>query len=146
MRLHEQLVARRAELLQALSDELQDLRHEIGGRSGRDDVDLASDSVTDEMTSQLAQMESEELRQIDRALVRLRNGTYGTCEMCAKKIPVARLNALPYAAYCILCRRKIDENPEIVESSDEGWQKVYESEVSAQDVSVNLSDLEYNLG
>ncbi|TSC63420.1 MAG: DnaK suppressor protein DksA, partial [Parcubacteria group bacterium Gr01-1014_106] len=37
---------------------------------------------------------------------RLKAGTYGLCEVCQTKIPIARLNALPYAVKCFTCQRK----------------------------------------
>ena len=45
---------------------------------------------------------------MERALRRLKTGTYGKCEACSTKIPVARLNALPYSTVCIKCQREIE--------------------------------------
>lgn len=147
LKLYSRLQGRRRELLESIADELGGLRHDLGDRAGSDDVDIASDSLNTEMNSQLAQIESRELRQIDRALTRLRDGAYGSCESCGKKIPVARLNALPYTTLCIECQREMETNPEMADQYNSGWQKVYDTEASARDVpSVNLSDLELNLG
>jgi RNA polymerase-binding protein DksA len=44
--------------------------------------------------------------EIDRALRRMDAGTYGSCERCGKKISVARLEALPFAALCIECKSR----------------------------------------
>jgi RNA polymerase-binding protein DksA len=44
--------------------------------------------------------------EIDRALHRMDSGTYGSCERCGKKITVARLEALPFAALCIECKSR----------------------------------------
>jgi RNA polymerase-binding transcription factor DksA len=41
------------------------------------------------------------LRQIEVALQKIEDGTYGTCERCGKPIPAARLEAIPYTPYCI---------------------------------------------
>jgi RNA polymerase-binding protein DksA len=46
------------------------------------------------------------VEEIDRALFRMAAGTYGVCERCGKKISVARLEALPYAALCIDCKSR----------------------------------------
>ena len=75
---------------------------------GKDAADVAFEAGSDEMTSQLAELDSRELSQIDRALIRLKQGTYGLCEACQKKIPVGRLNALPYTTHCIECQREMD--------------------------------------
>lgn len=146
LKLHRRLRQRREELYKSIADELGDLRHERGGRTGSDDGDVAAETLNTELNSKLAQMETRELQQIDRALARLEKGTYGTCEGCGKKIPVQRLNALPYTSFCIDCQREYEANPEAMEDYHAGWQKVYESETAATEVNVNLSDLEYNLG
>lgn len=146
IKLYARLQARRKELLHAIADELQDLRRELGGRAGSDDADAATESVNQEVTSQLAQIESRELMQIDRAIRRIREGNYGSCELCNRKIPVARLNALPYTTLCIECQREIESDPGLAENLESAWQKVYDHERSARDVTVRLSDLEMNLG
>jgi RNA polymerase-binding protein DksA len=46
------------------------------------------------------------VEEIDRALRRMDAGTYGACERCGKKISVARLEALPFAALCIECKSR----------------------------------------
>lgn len=45
---------------------------------------------------------------VDAALARLDDRTFGTCVRCGKPISVARLEALPWAAYCIDCQRIVD--------------------------------------
>jgi DnaK suppressor protein len=148
LKLHRRLVARRDELLRSIQDDLGDLRHELWSRAGSEDGDIAADSITTEMTSQLAELEARELRSIERALERLRHGAYGTCENCGKKIPVARLNALPYATVCVECQRHMEAASEAGPVLDSRWQKIYETETTnaARDMTVNLSDLEMNLG
>ncbi|MGH9037439.1 MAG: TraR/DksA family transcriptional regulator [Acidimicrobiia bacterium] len=46
------------------------------------------------------------MEEVDRALGRMDAGTYGICERCGKRISVARLEALPYAALCIDCKSR----------------------------------------
>lgn len=43
---------------------------------------------------------------ISAALAKIDAGTYGICERCAAPIPFARLEAVPYAAYCVTCQAK----------------------------------------
>ncbi len=45
------------------------------------------------------------IAQIDRALAKLANGSYGTCDRCAKAIGDERLDAAPFATLCIECKR-----------------------------------------
>jgi DnaK suppressor protein len=47
-------------------------------------------------------------QQIEAALVRLDDGTFGTCHSCARAIALERLEALPWAALCIDCQRRAD--------------------------------------
>jgi len=49
------------------------------------------------------------LKEIDAALSRLERGRYGICEKCRQEIPVERLKAVPFAAYCIDCQQKRNE-------------------------------------
>ncbi|WEH13658.1 TraR/DksA C4-type zinc finger protein [Streptomyces sp. VNUA24] len=45
------------------------------------------------------------LKEIDAALARVQDRTYGTCLGCSKPIPVERLEILPYTRFCVPCRR-----------------------------------------
>jgi RNA polymerase-binding transcription factor len=45
------------------------------------------------------------LDQVDRALAKIADGSYGVCESCGKSIEAARLKALPHASLCISCKR-----------------------------------------
>jgi DnaK suppressor protein len=132
------LVTRRNALRKALAGDLtllQQLREQTGG----DVVDAALDAAQDEISSQLAEVESRELANIERALVRIKNGTYGECEVCGDKIPVARLNALPYATSCIECQRAA-ENGSAGGGAAGDWSRVLDTGFS--DVDVSFSDLE----
>ena len=44
------------------------------------------------------------VEEIDRALAKIADTTYGYCEQCGQPIPKARLKALPYAALCVACK------------------------------------------
>ena len=108
LRLQQSLNERRDQLHRRLGGDLKDLRHG-SGESG-DSADQAFDASGEEVTSQLAQLESRELMQIERSLQRLKQGIYGECEICQKKIPVARLDALPFSTTCILCQREMESH------------------------------------
>lgn len=144
LRLHQSLTKRRDELQRRLGGELDELRGLQEGETSGDSADLAFDSGNDEITSQLAQLESRELSQIERALIRLRQGTYGVCEGCQKKIPVARLNALPFSTTCVDCQREIELYGDIRDRDDGNWANVSDSSFDDQP-RVNLSDLEMDL-
>lgn len=103
------LIKRRDALRTALAGDLSMLK-ELRGQSSGDVIDAALDSAQDELSSQLAEVESRELASIDNALERMRDGDYGLCENCNEGIPMARLQALPYATLCIKCQRKAEKD------------------------------------
>ena len=57
----------------------------------------------------LMEMESETLRKIDEALLRLEEGTYGVCSDCEEAISEARLKALPFASLCRDCQEQAED-------------------------------------
>jgi DnaK suppressor protein len=57
----------------------------------------------------LMEMESETLRRIDEAMLRLQAGTYGVCAECDGKIAEPRLRALPFATLCRDCQEQAEE-------------------------------------
>lgn len=139
LRLHNKLVARRNELRRRLGMALEDLAEHHS--SGGDTADAAFDAASEALASSLAEMEARELLQVERALAKLKNGTYGRCEGCGCKIPIARLNALPYCTYCIKCQKQIEEEGEDVFSQHHDWSRVHDPS-SSEDIEVNLSDLD----
>lgn len=134
------LVKRREALRKALDGDLS-LLMELTEQSG-DVVDFASDTSAGEITSQLAEVESRELKQIDRALSRLESGEYGECEICLGKIPLSRLQVLPYATMCISCQREVEKHGDI-ERGDADWSRIVDMTQSDRDL--NVSDLEYDV-
>ena len=142
LRLHKTLVGRRTELRKRLGMELEDLHAK---QSNSDSVDAAFDSSGEEIASQLAELESRELAQIERAIKRLKGGTYGLCEGCGIRIPVARLNALPYSTLCISCQRETEHNAGWLDRhGGNDWAGVSDSS-GMEEREVNLSELELDL-
>jgi len=143
LRLHKTLLARRTALRKALAGELADLRN-FKSDSG-DSADVAFDAGSEEIASQLAQLEARELSQIERAIARMKQGTYGLCEHCQTKIPVARLNALPYSTTCVDCQREMEDFPGLADRRGVDWEKVSDTESKMEERDVNLSDIEMDL-
>jgi DnaK suppressor protein len=48
------------------------------------------------------------LKEIDLALEKIEERTYGICESCDEHIPIERLKVKPFARYCIVCREEIE--------------------------------------
>ena len=84
----------------------------IGDETGEDAVfdnhlaDTATVTYDRELDYTLEENSEHVLAEIDAALRRIENGTYGTCTNCGKQIPEERLEALPWATLCIDCQRQ----------------------------------------
>ena len=102
------LLQRRNALRQAIAGD-DSLLREMSQKSGGDEVDFALESAHGEISSQLAEVESRELAYIENALKQFEENTYGKCEACKNNIPLARLQALPYATFCINCKLKAEK-------------------------------------
>ena len=144
LRLHARLVARRDALRKALNGDLDGLRDYAAQFEVGDAVDAAVDTANDEINSQLAEIESRELGQIEHALERLLSGVYGRCEFCGGKIAEARINALPYTNSCIDCQRENERSGGLglVTGEDRRWAKISDRPLHESDADVNLSDFE----
>ena len=143
LRLHKSLLARRSELRKKLTEDLDSLR---GSEASGDQADAALDASSDEMNSALAELEARELSQIDRALARLKQGTYGLCEVCHGRIPVGRLGTLPFSTLCIECQREMEKYPDWGRQSGGDWAKVYDAPSSFEEQrEVNLAELEIDM-
>lgn len=98
------LVNRRNEILDTISSDsgvLNQMRQDQCG----DVVDFASGSAFGEMSSQLAEVEMRELKNIEAAIKRIGDKTYGVCEGCQCAIKTDRLTAIPCTMHCINCQR-----------------------------------------
>lgn len=146
LRLHKTLLARREEILKKLRQDLDNLRNLKEGDNTGDEADVAFEAGSDEMASHLAEMDARELAQIERALGKLKQGAYGVCEGCAGKIPVGRLNALPYTTLCIECQREMEDYPDWQPGQSGDWTKVYDAASSHDEPrNLRLSDIELDL-
>jgi len=81
-------------------------------------ADHGSDNFEQDFTLSLVESERRELYEIDRALTRIEQGTYGICEGTGTPIPRPRLEAIPYARYSVEYQRKL-ETGEIEEELEE---------------------------
>src|SRR5687768_15317782 len=135
------LIKRRDGLRAALAGDLSLLK-ELRGQTSGDVVDAALDSAQDEISSQLAEVESRELASIENALEQMRSGNYGVCEVCEEAIPLARLQALPYATLCIGCQREAEKRGEF-NRGPQDWSRlldsVSDSDLEAKDVEMDVS-------
>jgi len=97
--------------------------------SGVSDIGDILDSVSEERTRELDMIltdrEKQKLKQIDDALERIEEKTYGFCEECGVKIPRARLKVVPFAKYCVECKEVIEREEKYTrEEPEDGIKKV----------------------
>jgi RNA polymerase-binding protein DksA len=97
--LEDQLKERLASLLERAEVIEDDLRHPLEADSSEQAVDLADDEALEGVDDVLR----AEIGQVRMALLRIENGTYGTCANCGKQIARGRLEARPIATRCIDC-------------------------------------------
>ena len=69
-------------------------------------ADMATDNFDTEFSLNLASAEQRTLYEIDEALKRIEEGTYGDCLLCGKKITPQRLKPVPSASFCISCQEE----------------------------------------
>lgn len=103
-----ELLRQRQEIIAHLASETQGVRELLEDEDPKDAIDLASEDVNKQNLEALSVVESRRLQLIDNALARLQNGHYGVCMECSQKIPRARLEAIPYALFCVGCQSKKD--------------------------------------
>lgn len=113
----------------------EDLVKEIARRSrasaegSTPDIGDILDSVSEERTRELAMIltdrEKRKLKQIDDALDRIEDDTYGLCEECGVKIPKQRLKVMPFARFCVDCQEKSEREERYArEEPEEGLRKI----------------------
>lgn len=75
----------------------------------QDLADKASSSYTKEFLYSLSNTERSILEEVERALARIDTGEYGTCADCEEKISRKRLDAVPWARYCVPCKERVEQ-------------------------------------
>jgi DnaK suppressor protein len=94
------------EVLQAAEAELDGLMKDSGDGAGQDQADVGATSFERDHELTVVNSERDKLLQIERALGRIENGTYGVCESCSEPIGKMRLMAFPRATLCMTCKQR----------------------------------------
>lgn len=91
-------------------DSARSIEDETGEETQFDNhiADTATVTYEREMDYTLEENNEAVLAAIDRALARIEEGTYGTCQRCGKPIAEARLEAIPWTELCIDCKRELE--------------------------------------
>lgn len=103
--------------LTQLSEDYQDMLLSLGqarrnGRSvaGDDPADIGTRAFENDQASHLTQNRRDLIVQLERALDRINEGTYGRCEGCREPIPQVRLEAFPAATLCVACKQSSEHH------------------------------------
>jgi DnaK suppressor protein len=121
IKLTREMIEIRERLQGMLTDMRRDIDHEVRGASARDlahindTSDMASDAAEGDLALRIAESETVEASEIERAIEKIDTGTYGQCEMCNAQIGADRLKFLPYVTLCIKCQELAE-----IRSKDEG--------------------------
>jgi DnaK suppressor protein len=102
------LATRREELLKIIA------RTEEEGRAADDDptvdlADKAANSYTKEFLFGQTNTDRSMLQLVDESLQRIKTGTYGSCIECEEELQQKRLEAVPWARYCVTCAEKHEQ-------------------------------------
>lgn len=104
----ETLMQRKLQILkniEGVNDEL----NQLGSCEMNDEGDHAAISNSTMVDNVIGAQQKKELRAIENALIKIKSGEYGTCEMCGVDIGFARLKVKPHAMYCIDCREYVEK-------------------------------------
>ncbi len=78
-----------------------------------DETDLAASEINQNLVFKLRDRERQLLSKIDEALLRMTEGTFGTCQDCEEPIEPRRLEARPMSTLCIACKEKQEHREKI---------------------------------
>lgn len=117
----EMLRRMRAETLQSLGRAKHEGRS-LGGTPGGDLGDCSTANFSRELAFQQSTRKRQILRNIEAALQRIREGTFGRCMSCGGDIQIARLRAMPFSAYCRDCQENLEREHSIEQASGSNTQ------------------------
>jgi len=106
--LKEKLVQHRNQIMDLYRQDLK-AGKEATDEGSDDIVDRANNSYNREFMFLLSGAEQQTLRLVERALGRIEKGTYGSCRNCGRDIGPPRLQAVPWARYCIDCQELAEQ-------------------------------------
>jgi DnaK suppressor protein len=110
----DRLLALRDSLLDSMAGVSKDtLRSRAEGSEasafGMHQADAGSDAYDRDFALNLLSQEQDALYEIDEALKRIEQGSYGVCEMSGKPIPHPRLEAIPFARFTVECQAELEK-------------------------------------
>jgi DnaK suppressor protein len=112
--MNDQQLDRMAKRLEALHAEIMKVMawKEGANESGEalDEIDQANELIEKEMGSLMSNNSRANLKEVEEAQHRLKDGNYGQCQHCGTEISIKRLELLPFAKYCVPCQEKLESH------------------------------------
>jgi len=116
------LVSKRAELMGNLEDVKFDTLAKLGRVAEEDQAQMSHEEY---ISLSRNSMDYQALRLVDGALDRLQSGDYGVCGSCEEPISEKRLQAIPWAKYCVSCQDRVQNQyhgeQTLEEATTEAW-------------------------
>ena len=123
------LLSMRKTLLGEIRDNVKEESDYLKAPATGDIYDLASSERERELSLLLGDRDREKLNEINEALRRLEEGSYGYCEECGERIGIGRLKAMPFTQLCVECKSRLEK--------EVGARKRFDEESTYRDLSVN---------
>lgn len=99
----DRLLARRESLFSQVTEaELSSRERDL--EATQDPADMAANAYTKELLISMSANDRSMLQLIDEALLRVEKGEYGECVNCGEQVQIKRLDAVPWARYCLKCQ------------------------------------------
>lgn len=111
-RMSRMILKKEEDLLSKLRNELRQKINkgvELKASQGSDSADLSAFNLDTSLSISFAGQYARSLREINQALKKVKERTYGVCEECGEKIPQGRLKAHPFALFCVPCQSLREE-------------------------------------
>ncbi len=106
----ERLEKLRAQMSHMLRDSTEDVKASDDAKGySQHQADEGTDDFIRTVSLKVSSEEINVLRQIDRALEKIVENTYGVCDMTGEEIPLARLEAIPYATMTVKAQEKLEK-------------------------------------
>lgn len=104
----ELLEAKKAQIEKNLKESAKEIE-ELNDQELKDEGDFASVSADNMVENVVSEQQMAELREINIALSKIKNGGYGICETCEEPIGIQRLRVFPHARNCIVCQEMLEK-------------------------------------
>jgi len=114
----QKLLNEKSVLLQGISPQMSG-SPKTGDPEGGDVCDIASSDRERDLRLRLSERGREKLREIEDALERIEEGSFGDCEKCGAKIPKGRLKVMPFTTTCVACKSRQEKQRKLYDGASD---------------------------